>query len=354
MIERRLMIRIAGAVGGLALLVGAMAWLAGAFTPTIAPEPLTAAPSPVEGTVVTVEAVSVAVSERAPGTVQAKREAILSPRITASIVAVNARAGDRVKQDEVLVELDRRELESRLEQRRERVAGAKARVDEARRRFDRVEALFRSGTVSRAELDQAEADLLSAEAELARAREVVDEASTALSYATIRAPMDGRIIDRLAEPGDTARPGVALLRLYDPQTLRLDSHVRESLATRLERGDHLLARIDAPDVEVEVTVDEIVPSAEPGSRTVLVRASLPRRDDLFPGMFGRLIIPTGSERRLYIPAAALERVGQLEFVTVVMEQGALRRYVRTGKRSQDHGIEVLSGLEAGERVVVDR
>lgn len=353
MIERTLMIRIAGALGGLVLLAVAMAYLAGAFTPTIAPEPVVVASAPVKGEVITVEAVTVPVSERAPGTVQAKREAVLSPRITAAIVAVNARAGDRVERGEVLVQLDRRELESRLEQQRERAAGAKARVDEARRRFDRIRKLFEGGTVSRSELDQAEADLASAEAELARAREAVEEASTALSYATIRAPMDGRVIDRLAEPGDTAMPGVALLRLYDPDTLRLDSNVRESLATRLERGARLLARIDAPDVEVEVTVDEIVPSAEPGSRTVLVRALLPQRESLFPGMFGRLIIPTGTERRLYIPPSAVMRVGQLEFVTVVTERGPLRRYVRTGARSEEHGIEVLSGLEAGERLVVD-
>ena len=352
MIDRRLMFRIAGALGGLALLAAVMAYLAGAFTPTIAPEPLAVAPAPVEGEVVTVEAVTVPVSERAPGSVRARREAVLSPRITATIVAVNVRAGDRVAQGEVLVELDRRELESRLEQQRERVAGAQARVDEARRRFERVETLFERGVISRAELDEAEADLRAAEAALAQARDAVDEAATALSYATIRAPIDGRVIDRLAEPGDTARPGQALLRLYDPATLRLDSNVRESLATRLDRGDRLQARIDALGLELAVTVDEIVPSAEPGSRTVLVRASLPRREDLFPGMFGRLIIPTGSERRLYVPVAAVQRVGQLEFVTVVTEQGPLRRYVRTGGRSPAHGVEVLSGLRAGERLVV--
>ncbi len=352
MIRRELILRITGAIAGLALLAAVMLYLAGTFSPTIEPEPLAVAPAAVEGQVTTVEAVNVPVSERAPGSVRAKREAVLSPRITASIVAVNVRAGDRVERGEALIELDRRDLESRLQQRRERVSGAKARVDEARRRFERIKTLFERGVVPRAELDQAEAELRATEAELARAREAVDEASTALSYATIRAPMDGQVIDRLAEPGDTARPGMALVRLYDPATLRLDSNVRESLATRLERGDSLQARIDALELEVEVTVDEIVPSAEAGSRTVLVRASLPLREDLFPGMFGRLIIPTGTERRVYIPERAVERVGQLEFVTVVTEQGPQRRYVRTGGSSQEHGVEVLSGLEPGERLVV--
>ena len=354
MSDRRLMIRIVGALGGLALLAAVMAYLAGVFTPTIEPEPLAVAPNTIGGETTAVEAVTEPVSERAPGSVRAKREAVLSSRITATIVALNVRAGDRVQRGEVLVQLDRRQLESRVEQRRERVAAAKARLEEARRRFDRVQTLFERDVVSRAELDQAEADRDAAQAELEQAREAVDEASTALSYATIRAPMDGQIIDRAAEPGDTARPGVPLVRLYDPGSLRLDSNVRESLAARLERGDQLRARIDAVDLEVAVQVDEIVPSAQPGSRTVLVRAALPRREDLFPGMFGRLILPTGTKHRLYIPGGAVERVGQLEFVTVVTEQGPLRRIIRTGRHSEQYGVEVLSGVQAGERIVLAR
>jgi RND family efflux transporter MFP subunit len=254
----------------------------------------------------------------------------------------------------VLVELDERDLESRLRQMRDRAAAAQARLNEAERHYQRIQELYGRDVVSRSDLDRAEADRDAAQAELERARDAVEEARTALSHATIRAPMTGRVIDRLAEPGDTARPGMPLLRIYDPESLQLDAHVRESIAARLERGQSLTARIDAIDTSLAVKIDEIVPSADPGSRTFIVRTGLPRHANLYPGMFGRLIIVTGSEQRIEVPAAAIERVGQLEFVHVVTDRGAVRRHIRTGETTPDGRVEVMSGLVAGEQVVIAR
>ena len=352
--NRKSVLRLGGAVLALGVLGIVMGYLAGVFSPTIAPDTVAVEPAPIDGEVVTVESVRTKVEANAPGTVEAQREAVLSPRITARIKAVHVRAGDAVDEGTVLVELDERDLESRLRQMRERAAGARARVEEAERHYQRIQNLFAEDVVSRADLDRAEADRDAARAELARARDAVEEARTALSHATIRAPMTGRVIDRLAEPGDTARPGVPLLRIYDPGSLQLDAHVRESIAAGLERGQSLNARIDAVGTNLAVTIDEIVPSAEPGSRTFIVRAGLPRHANLYPGMFGRLIIVTGSEQRIEVPVAAVERVGQLEFVQVVTDRGPVRRHIRTGATTADGRVEVMSGLAAGERVVIAR
>ncbi len=352
--NRQSVLRLGGAVLALGVLGTVMAFLAGTFSRNIEPGTVAAESQPIEGVIVAVEAVRTKVQANAPGTVQAQREAVLSPRITARITAVNVRAGDAVDEGAVLVELDERDLESRVRQRRDRAAAAQARLDEAERHFARIQDLYERDVVPRSDLDRAEADRDAAQAELARSRDAVEEARTALSHATIQAPMAGRVVDRLAEPGDTARPGVPLLRIYDPGSLQLDAHVRESIAARLERGESLTARIDAIDTTLEVTIDEIVPSAEPGSRTFIVRAGLPRHANLYPGMFGRLIIVTGSEQRVEVPAAAIERVGQLEFVRVVSERGSVRRHVRTGETTPDGRVEVMSGLSAGEQVVIAR
>lgn len=191
-----------------------------------------------------------------------------------------------------------------------------------------------------------------AQAELARARRAVEEAETALSYAVIRAPLSGRVIDRVADPGDTARPGEPLLRLYDPEHLRLEANVRASLASRLARGQRLRARIDAIDLTTTVAVEEIVPLADPGSRSFLVKATLPASDNLYPGMFGRLLIESGTTTRFYVPAAAVERIGQLEFVRVAVDGRALRRMIRTGREDESGRVEVLAGLAPGEEVVL--
>lgn len=348
----RRLLRPAAGLLALALLGAVMAWLAGLFSPTIPPGQGLGAEAPAALDTIPVRGVTEPVIEQVPGTVRARNETVVSSRITATIRAVTVRAGDRVAAGDLLVQLDSRALQARVEQQRESAAAAEARLAEVESRYQRVRSLLQRGVVAQAEMDRAEADLRSARADLARAREAIAEATTELSYASIRAPIDGRITDRFADPGDTAVPGAPLLRLYDPASLRLEADVRESLTSGLALGQGLNARVDALGREFRVTVDEIVPSAEPGTRTFRVKAALPPTEDLYPGMFGRLLIPTGERRRLYVPGEAVFRLGQLEFVRVAVDGHAVRRYVRTGSRTADGQVEVLSGLQEGERVVV--
>jgi membrane fusion protein (multidrug efflux system) len=348
----KMALRILYAALALSLLGVVLAYLAGFFDETILPGKVAVARPPVDGRVISVQAVTEPVIERAAGTIEAKKETLVSARITGTIASMTVRAGDAVRESDVLIDLDSRELQARLQQQRDMMAAAQARLAEARPSYERMKSLFERGVVAKAELDRAEAALRTAEADLSRTRQAVQEAETALSYATITAPLTGRVAQRYADPGDTATPGEPLLRLYDPQTLRLEANVRESIGAGLDKGRALTAYIDALDEELPVVVDEIVPSAEPGSRTFLVKVTLPRRDNLYPGMFGRLLIATGTEKRLYIPKEAVARVGQLEFVTVLTEQGPLRRYVRTGTRTEGGRVEVLSGLDEGEQVVL--
>jgi hypothetical protein len=149
-------------------------------------------------------------------------------------------------------------------------------------------------------------------------------------------------------------PGRPLLRIYDPALLRVEAPVRESLAVALAVGDVLRVEVPALGELVEGRIDEIVPFAERGARTLLVKVSLPRSDArLFAGMFARVAIPAGERRRLLVPEAAIERVGQLEFVTVVDEDGkSERRLVTSGESGAAGSVEVLSGLRGGERVRV--
>jgi RND family efflux transporter MFP subunit len=193
-----------------------------------------------------------------------------------------------------------------------------------------------------------------ARAQFVRLKRQEDETRTSLSYSKLTSPIDGRIVERYADPGDTARQGVPVLRLYDPATLRLESNVRESVASGLKENQLLAVEIDAVKKRYDGVVDEIVPSADPGSRTFVVKVSLSANTGLYPGMFGRLLIPIGKIERIYIPATAVTSVGQLDFVMVKTEQGTVRRYVRLADRAPDDLIEVVSGLKPGEKVVVGK
>lgn len=343
--------RIIALLAGLAFLALVMAWLAGVFTPTEPPGRVAPPAIEIAGTDHVVQAASEPLVERAPGTLRARDETSVSSRITARIVTMHARAGDAVEKGSVLITLDDRDLRARVDQARDQVDAVRARLEEARAAFDRAQSLFRDGAVSRAELDRTEAAFRALDADLARAQRGVEEAEAALSHAIIEAPISGRIVDRYAEPGDIATPGMMLLRLYDPASLRLEADVRESLAADLQRGAVLHAFIDSIGREFETTVEEIVPQSDPGSRSFLVKTALPPGEELYTGMFGRLLIPRGQAEKISIPRTAVQRVGQLEFVYVREDGAAVRRFIRTGSPDGD-AVRVVSGLSAGEVVII--
>lgn len=290
--------------------------------------------------------------ESVPGTVQATDATLIGSRIIASVIRVNVRAGARVSQGDLLVELDDQAFQAVLAQRRQEVTGAAAALEEARLARDRANSLIGKGSISQSALDKATADFRVAQANAERADRAVAEAAAAVGYTKIHAPMTGTIVERFIEPGDTATPGRTLLRLYNPGRLRVEATLRESLVRQVGTGDKVTAQIDALATSAVATVEEIVPAADPGSRTFTLKALLPQVEGLFPGMFARLMIPLGTEQRLRIPFSAVHQAGQLDFVYVRTPSADERRFVRIGKPDSDGTVIVRSGLVSNENVVV--
>lgn len=348
----KLALRIAGIAAGVLFLVLLIGFLANAWTEKIEPSRTDAPYSEAEGELHVVERRTHERTERAPGTIRARGETTVSSRILSTINTITVRSGDTVEAGDVLATLDDRDLRARLGQAESNREAAEARMEDLRTETERARQLVAEGAMASAQLDRLEASLSAARAELQAANREVEQAEANLSFAAIRAPISGRVIDRYLEPGDTASPGVPIVRLYDPESLRLEADVRESLATQLRRGMELQAHIVAIGGEFDVTVEEIVPQADAGARSFVVKVALPPNDALYPGMFGRLLIPTGEAERVYIPGAAISRVGQLEFVRTVENNRAHRRFIRTGETREDGSVEVLSGLAPGEQVVV--
>ena len=190
----------------------------------------------------------------------------------------------------------------------------------------------------------------SLDALVAQAADAVREAEVFLEEAKVLAPFDGVVAEKLAEPGDLATPGRPILLLQDPRRLRLEVQVPESCAKDARLGMDVRVRIDALSKEVEGKIDEVLPAADPRSRTFLVKASLPDAPDLRPGMFGRLLQDCGKKTMLLVPRAAVTAVGQIETVRVRGDDGVFGpRHVRTGKTIGDR-LEVLSGLAEGDVV----
>lgn len=338
----------------LVILAVILVWMAGGFTKKTEPGEVEVVRRLAAGmTTDTVHPIIELETAEVVGTLKSERRTAVSSKILATIAEVAVRAGDTVRKDQVLVRLDDRDLQAKLEQAKKATEATSATVAQARADRDRLKGLFDARVVSRQEYEKQEAFYRVAQAQYERAREAVREAEVALSYAVIRAPTDGVVIDKQADAGDTATPGKPLLAVYDPSALRLEAPVREALATRIKVGDALGVRIDALNLDLDGRVDEIVPAAEAASRSVLIKVAVAKKPQMVEGMFGRLMIPTNERRRFCLALSAVRQVGQLRFVDVVTTDGALqRRAVTLGEHSEYGRVEVLSGLDAGETVAL--
>lgn len=291
--------------------------------------------------------------ESAIGTIRAVYEAVVASKILARVEEVRVKAGQEVKRGDVLVVLDKADLKSKFEQAMSTETAAKAKYDQAEIELGRAQRLRARQSITQSELDQASTAMKSAKADLERSRQAVEEARIVESYATVRAPMSGRIIDKKVNAGDTVSPGQMLVAMYDPSHMQMVATVRESLALRLQVGQELPARLDTLGYKCRATVSEIVPEAQAESRSFQVKVTGPCPPHVYSGMFGRIFIPLEDEDVLIVPPEAVRRVGQLDEVDVAENESVSRRAVQLG-RTLDQGFEVLSGLKEGEKVVLQK
>jgi len=331
----------------LAALVLLVAVMAGVFTHKIAPGLQEPVPIDTSGAIAVV-ARDTAFTESVPASIEAKETTIISSRLLARITAIAVRAGDFVEQGQLLIELEKSDLLARAQQSREQILSVQARLTEARKNLERAEELHKRGLIAIADRDAARANAAALEADLGSAQQALQAAETAVSFTEIRSPIAGRIVDRFAEPGDTASPGQKLLSLYNPFSLRVEAWVREQLALSLQPGQQLQVEIPAVGKHLSAQIEEIVPAADPGSRSFLVRAILPDDQSLLPGMYARLQVQAGDRSVLSIPADRVASVGQLDVVWVARDGVAERRVVRLGEPGSDGTVEVISGLAPGE------
>lgn len=277
-------------------------------------------------------------TEEVVGTVRAKLRASVESKIAGRIEALLVNPGQAVRKGDVLATLDSREVKARLD-------SAQAVLEQASRELKRISKLVKDGAATASEEDAAQARYRVATAAAA-------EAETFLGHAQVVAPFSGVITRKMADVGDLASPGRSLLEIEDPTQLRLEADVAESLLDQVRLGSRFRVRVASLKDTVEGVVSEMAPIAESVSRTYLVKLDLPSVAGLRAGQFGRVAIPTGEAAVPHIPAEAILQRGQLEYVFVTDSGKAQLRLIRTGKRLEA-GVEIVSGLNLGEKVVVD-
>lgn len=223
---------------------------------------------------------------------------------------------------------------------------AEAEADNAKAHLKRMRDLFTQDSVARQELENAERTFKVAEANRAAAR-------TRVSYSVVTAPFDGLVTEKLIHAGELASPGRPLLKLEDPQRLRLEVTVAEGDLKSLSRDDRVPVTIDAlTGQSLAGSVAQILPTGDPATHTVLVKIDLPPTSGLKTGMFGRMQLDKGTGRTLVVPRTAVIERSDLTGVYVVGSDSlAHLRWVKLGRPVGDQ-VEVLSGLNQGERVLM--
>jgi len=302
----------------------------------------------------------------AVGTVRAAQTSQLASQMMGNIVAVRAHEGERVEAGQVLVLIDDTQLRAAVDQAtaaelaaQKDVSAAESELALAQSTLNRYQQLYEKKSVSPQEFDEirtraqsAEARRDMAKAALAQANAALAQAQTSLSYTRIRAPFSGVVTERKADPGTLASPGMPILTLEDTRNYRLEVTVDETDVRLVHRGQSTRVNIDAlGSMEISGEVAQIVPAADPGSRSFLVKIELPKDAHPRSGLFGRAEFPRGERFALLIPRTAIIERGQLQGVYVIdSEQIADLHYVTLGRTSSQQ-VEVLSGLEGGEKII---
>jgi RND family efflux transporter MFP subunit len=302
----------------------------------------------------------------AMGTVRAAQTSQLSSQITGNIVAVQVHEGERVHSGQVLAVIDDAQPRAALEQAmaaelaaEKDVAATESEYALASNTLKRYQQLYEKQTVSPQEFDGVKARWQSTEARrdmaravLAQMQAALTQTRTRLGYTQIRAPFAGVVTERKADPGTLASPGMAIFTLEDTRSYRLEATVDESESQLARVGERVTVNVDAlGSAELAGKVVQVVPAADPGSRSFLVKIELPQEGHLRSGLFGRARFARGQRTGLLVPQEAVVERGQLQGVYVVdAEQIAGMRYITLGRTSGQQ-VEVLSGLESGERII---
>ena len=363
-------------------------------------EPETSQQMPVvQGTKIeTVQLTSVDDYYEAVGTVRARNSTVVAARIMGSIVALHVREGDTVRSGQTLIEIESREAGIQVQKAQAGVREAQEALDEADRNiraaesardaaqanqklasttFNRYQTLFARRSVSPQEFDEVRAklDVASAERErterllqattaqrkqaLARidqAKADVSNARVYVGYARLTSPIDGIVVSKQTDVGYLATPGTPLLTIENNSRYQLEVAVEESRLGTIHLHDQAQLQIEAlGNSELTGSVEEIVPAADPTSRSYVVKVGVPNLAgvQLRSGVYGKARFISGQRQTLAVPKTAISQRGQLTGLFVVDQSGLARlRLIKAGRMFGDK-VEILSGLNAGEQIVIE-
>ena len=287
------------------------------------------------------------------GALKAVNSAIVKARVPGELQGLTVREGDRVEAGQVIARVESTEYADRVRQAQQQADAAKAQVEIAQRQVDNNAALVRQGFISKTAADNSLASLNTAQANHRAAQAGIDVLRKSLADTVLRAPISGQVSQRLAQPGERVAPEARIVEIVDLSRLELEASISPADSVAVRVGQQALLRIEGVAQPVAATVARINPSAQPGSRSVLIYLTVAAQPGLRQGLFAQGQLATETQRALAVPLNAVRTDKPLPYVQVVEGDRIAHRTVQTGVRGQVDGElwVAVQGVADGARVL---
>ena len=287
------------------------------------------------------------------GALKAVNSAIVKARVPGELQGLTVREGDRVEAGQVIARVESTEYADRVRQAQQQADAAKAQVEIAQRQVDNNAALVRQGFISKTAADNSLASLNTAQANHRAAQAGIDVLRKSLADTVLRAPISGQVSQRLAQPGERVAPEARIVEIVDLSRLELEASISPADSVAVRVGQQALLNIEGVAQPVAATVARINPSAQAGSRSVLIYLTVAAQPGLRQGLFAQGQLATETQRALAVPLNAVRTDKPLPYVQVVEGDRIAHRTVQTGVRGEVDGElwVAVQGVADGARLL---
>eukprot|EP01034_Spumella_vulgaris_P022197 gene22198-28307_t len=287
------------------------------------------------------------------GPLKATQSAVVKARVAGELQELSVREGDRVLAGQVIARIDPSEYQARVRQAQQQADAAKAQVDIAQRQFDNNQALVNQGFISQTALLTSQASLNGAKATHAAALAALDLANKSLADATLRSPLTGVVAQRLAQPGERVAIEARLVEVINLSQLELEAALTAEDASRVRVGMTAQLQVEGVAEPVVAKVLRINPSAQMGSRSIVVYLGINGREGLRQGLFAQGSLGTQSLQVLAVPVSSVRTDKPQPYVQVVQDGQVSHITVQPGVRSEGdrQSLVAVTGVSEGAQVL---